>query len=240
MRNLLASLRDIFSPKRVETPARPTSRRRIRENRKRLRNRRIKAILAGGLVFGVGATATVAAWTDTETSKGSFEAGRFNIELSVDGTAWTSNPSMVFSAGNMYPGSKVYAKVFVKTTSNTTMKGDVKVSGGGIDSPGTGIGNSLAYRAVTQATTVAGIKSFNCNGDSFPGVSGPPYVLGGAARIALKTGVESGSTQSLSSAAESVQAYCFEVALPDTTPSGAQGSKADHTWTWKATSVQGG
>lgn len=238
MCNLLASLHDIFSPRRVDTSARPTSRRRTRENRKRLRNRRIKAILAGGLVFGVGATATVAAWTDTETANGSFAAGRFNIELSVDGTAWTSNPSMVFNAGNMYPGSKVYAKVLVKTTSNTTMKGDVKVSGGGIGSPGTGIGNSLAYRAVTQATTVGGMNGFTCGEASFTG--SPQYVLGGASRIPLKTGVESGSTQSLSSAAASVQAYCFEVALPDTTPNDAQGSTANHTWTWKATSVQGG
>ena len=236
MHNLVVSLRDIFSLRRVDSSARPTSRRRIRENRKRLRNRRIKAILAGGLVFGIGATATVAAWTDTETANGSFAAGRFNIELSVDGENWTNNPTMTFNATNMYPGATVYAKVFVKTTSNTTMKGDVKVSGSGIDNPGAGIGNTLTYRAVTSSTTVGGMKGFTCGEASFTG--SPTYVLGGAARIPLKTGVESGSTQSLSSAAGSVQAYCFEVALPDTTPSAAQGSTADHTWTWKATSVQ--
>lgn len=238
MRNLLASLRDILSPRRVDNSARPASRRRIRENRKRLRNRRVKAILAGGLVFGVGATATVAAWTDTETSQGEFAAGRFNIELSVDGTNYTSNPTMTFNATNMYPGAKVYAKVFVKTTSNTTMKGDVKVSGGGISNPGTGVGNTLAYRAVTSSTTVGGTGSYSCNDASFTG--SPTYALGGATRIPLKTGVESGSTQSLSAAAASVQAYCFEVALPDTTPNDAQGSTAIHTWTWKATSVQDG
>lgn len=205
--------------------------------RHQLRNRRIKAILAGGLVFGVGATATVAAWTDSENAESSFTAGRFDIEVSVDGKNWTSSPTMTFDAGNMFPGAKAYAKVFVRTSSTTTMNGTVKVSGGGITNPGTTIGASLAYRAVTQSTTTSGMGSVTCTENSFTG--SPTYVLGTASRIPLKTAITSGSTQSLSKQATSVQAYCFEVVLPETTPNAAQGSTATHTWTWNAESVAG-
>ncbi|UWF76726.1 MULTISPECIES: SipW-dependent-type signal peptide-containing protein [Microbacterium] len=53
-----------------------TRTRRGRREARRLRFRRIQALLAGGLVLGVGAAATLAAWNDTEHGSATFTAGR--------------------------------------------------------------------------------------------------------------------------------------------------------------------
>ena len=66
------------------------TRRGLREA-KRLRLRRIRAILAGGLVLGVGAAATLAAWNDSEYGAATFTAGRFDIVGSTDGTTFASH-----------------------------------------------------------------------------------------------------------------------------------------------------
>ena len=133
-----SSLRRLFSTGRAPDDARPVSRRQMRQ-RQQMRGRRIKAILAGGLVFGVGATATVAAWTDSETADGSFKAGTFNIELSIN-DQWTSDNEMTFDSAPMFPGSKVYAPVFVRTSPSTSIDGDLTVKGNGIGSP-----NAMAH-----------------------------------------------------------------------------------------------
>ena len=46
------------------------------------RNRKgiIRAILAGGIVLGVGAAVTLAAWNASEFATGTFQAGTFTIE----------------------------------------------------------------------------------------------------------------------------------------------------------------
>lgn len=200
--------------------------------RRRLRNRRIKAILAGGLVFGVGATATVAAWTDTEEASGSFEAGRFNIELSVDGTDWTNTRTMTFNAGSMYPGQKVYAPVFVRTTSTTSIGGEVTVSGGGIQNPNA-FASALTYRAVARTSSGTG-----CDANSFPGPG--TVIFGEDGGVALSSRPTAAATQELESAGAAVQAYCFEVTLPTNAPNEAQGLSTSHTWTFTAESTTPG
>ena len=50
-----------------------------------LRSRKVRAILAGGLVLGLGAAVTLAAWNDSEFAKGTFTSGSLNIQGSVDG-----------------------------------------------------------------------------------------------------------------------------------------------------------
>lgn len=240
MRMPSESPRGFLRQGRDSSQARPESRRQIRRRRTKLRNRRIKAVLAGGLVFGIGATATVASWTDTEVADGSFEAGTFNIELSVDGQ-WSNTREMKFQATSMFPGSKVYAPVFVRTTPGTTMDGALSVSGEGIGGSPTGIGQSLTYRAVTRS--IATTDGFTCNADSFN--ASDPFVFGTAsARIPLRdpaTGkATSGKPQEIKAAGGSVQAYCFEVLLPENTPNSAQGTEADHTWTFDAESIAPG
>lgn len=202
--------------------------------RRRLRSRRIKAILAGGLVFGVGTTATVAAWTDTEEASSSFKAGTFNIELSIDGQ-WTSTNQMTFDSAPMFPGSKVYAPVFVRTSPDTTIGGALTVKGKGIGSPNA-MANALVYRAVTQKITSDEVDEFDCVAGSFTGSA--TYAFGGASStVGLNSPITSPNEPTLDSAGGSIQAYCFEVSLPSNASTNAQGQPATHTWTFEADSV---
>ena len=220
---------DPNSSERVSEQTRSVSRRR------KLRNRRVKAILAGGLVFGIGATATLAAWTDTEQATGEFKAGTFATDLAVDGQ-WSSSTQMTFNATGMYPGSKVYAPVFVRTTPSTTMDGTVSVSSVGATGSTSGIAGSLEYRAVTTSLAAGGASGFTCNATTF--TSSATYVFGGAsATTPLKTAGTGTGKQSLKSTSGSVQAYCFEVTLPASTPNAAQGTTASNVWKFNSESV---
>ena len=60
---------------------------------KDLRRRRIYAVLAGGLVLGVGTAVTLAAWNDSEFAKSTFTAGSFVFQGSTDGTAFADHAS---------------------------------------------------------------------------------------------------------------------------------------------------
>lgn len=216
---------------RVSNVTRSDSRRRKQQreqSRRHLRNRRIKAVLAGGLVFGIGAAATMAAWTDTEQASGSFKAGTFNIDLSVDGTNWNNTSTMTFNATGMYPGSKVYAPVFIRTTPDTTIDGDLKISTAGATGTASGIAGSLVYRAVTASYTSGG---FTCNATTFNG--SPTYVY--SASTPLNNSNAGAGTQVVEKTSGSVRAYCFEVTLPTNAPSAVQGTNASKTWTFTAT-----
>ena len=233
MRSLLPTLRKFFSSRRLSEDADPVSRRQLSQ-RRQLRGRRIKAILAGGLVFGVGATATVAAWTDSETADGSFNAGTFDIELSIDGE-WTTTNEMTFDTAPMFPGSKVYAPVFVRTSPDTTIGGDLTVKGNGIGSPNA-MANALVYRAVTRTITPEEVEGFTCASGSFS--ASATYAFGGASgAVGLKFPITSANEPTLEAVGGSVQAYCFEVSLPNDASSDAQGLSASHTWTFDAESV---
>ena len=80
------------------------------------RHRRTRALLAGGLVLGLGAAGTLAAWSDSEFAFGTFNAGQFNIQGSTDGSSWSDHftangAGLTFTTGfsAMQPGTTYYA-----------------------------------------------------------------------------------------------------------------------------------
>lgn len=98
------------------------------------RSHRIRALLAGGVVLGVGAAVTLAAWNDSEFAKGSFAAGSFNLEGSLDNSTYAEHDTsggaaVVFDSttysGNISPGDVLYKPFWVRldqaTTSDATM-----------------------------------------------------------------------------------------------------------------------
>ncbi|HJE91202.1 MAG TPA: SipW-dependent-type signal peptide-containing protein [Dietzia timorensis] len=94
------------------------------DQQNRDRNRKRKALLAGGLVLGIGAAATLAAFTDGEFANGTFSTGSFGIEGSTtaDGTfaehassGGAATLSFTTSATNMTPGDTIYAPYFIRT-----------------------------------------------------------------------------------------------------------------------------
>lgn len=213
-------------------PARTSSNKLGRASRRRLR--KVRALLAAGLVFGIGASATLAAWTDTEYSSAEFTAGVFAIEASVDGV-WNNTAEMTFNAQSMYPGATVYAPAFIRTSPDSTIGAEIITTGGGISS-NTGIAAALEYRAVTTTLTSGSPSTYTCTADMFS--AGAQYLFGSSSTwVKLKDATTATSKQTALPAGGNVVAYCFQVRLPTATPNSAQGTSATHTWTWDAQSI---
>lgn len=97
--------------------------------RRRRRSRMVRAILAGGLVLGIGAAVTLAAWNDSEYATGTFTAGRFNLEGSAtNGTTFTEHATsgtaapltFIVNPLTLSPGDVVYAPFAVRLDTTTT------------------------------------------------------------------------------------------------------------------------
>ena len=204
-----------------------TTRRALRETR-RLRSRRIRAILAGGLVFGVGAAATLAAWNDSEYGAATFTAGSFDIVGSTTGIApFASHPAGTPAAlsfttpfGALAPGNTVYALYSVKTSA-TSVQGNVRVTVG--STGGSGLATYMTYGLKTIVGTT-------CDSSTYAG--GTTVVADGAA---LSVGAASG--QMLLAAGGSQINYCFAVTLKPEAPNAAQSLTAVQTWLILGTST---
>ncbi|RXZ51191.1 hypothetical protein ESP57_05295 [Agromyces fucosus] len=115
------------------------------------RRRKVSAILAGGLVLGVGAAITLAAWNDSEFATGTFGSGQFGIEGSTDGTAFSSSPTspgktLAFEvdADALAPGDTVYAPFAVQLEAGSTNAAGVQIEALGADP----ISADLTYRLI--------------------------------------------------------------------------------------------
>lgn len=176
-------------------------------------------------MLGVGAAITLAAWNDSEFATGEFEAGAFNLEGSLDGTAYAEHASeaaaapLSFSvdASNLSPGDSVSAPFAVRLDAATTYDAGVVVDQSGT----TGTVSGLTY----ELTTTDG---FGCDS--------------GAASSLVDAGTAVGSTAAsgdfdLVSGAAGVDGtpvnLCFTVTAGDDL---VQGQSATATWEFLAES----
>jgi predicted ribosomally synthesized peptide with SipW-like signal peptide len=199
---------------------------------KRLRSRRIRALLAGGLVFGVGAAMTLAAWNDSEYATATFTAGKFDIVGSTDGSNFSNhNPSgspstsaatLSFSVpvAAMAPGNTTYALFSVKTT-NPSVAGTVLLTSS--STAGTGLGTYLKYGVKT-------ITGTTCTAATYAASTSVVIADG----TALTTGAAASQVVAANGGAQ--VNYCFAVTLPSATPNAAQGLTAIQTWQLQGTS----
>lgn len=197
---------------------------------------RVRALLAGSLVLGVGATLTLAAWTDTEQARGTFAASTFGIVGSASSTApapentftdysVTATPAaLAFTApfDTMSPGTTVYARFAVKTTAATNVTGKVALSAAA--GAGSGLGPYLKYGVKVIPSTST------CTAASFAASSTVIVAEGSALTVA------GSNPQALAAAGSSTVPYCFAVTLPTGTANAAQGLTSTATWTFTATS----
>lgn len=198
------------------------------------RNRRkILAVLAGGLVLGVGAAITLAAWNDSEFATGTFTAGSFNLEGSTtSATAGFSNHNVTkgdtaaalsFSApfSNLTPGDVVYAPFWVRLDSTTTNNATLVASTGtGTGANATNVSYSvyaIAPAATCDATATTGTLVAS-------GADLTSFTAGSS--VALTKGASAGT-------AGTATQLCFVVTAK---ASLAQGSAATGTWSFTATS----
>lgn len=201
------------------------------------RNRKRKALLAGGLVLGLGAAVTLAAWSDSEFAFGEFNTGTFNIEGSVDGTeaAYNDSPTadgdeltFVLASENMAPGQTVYAPYWIRTDAPTTLNGNVwhsSVTATGALTP------HLTYRMASNAAT--------CNAEAnFDWVSTSTAVSG---TTPTRTNVELNHGADASTAGTPIQ-VCIEVTLADAPDAISALDTSEPTrvvWGWSAESIDG-
>ncbi|SDS26309.1 SipW-cognate class signal peptide [Brevibacterium siliguriense] len=144
----------------------------------RRRRRKLLAITSGGIVLGIGAAVTLAAWTDREAAKGDFASGSFALESSLDGANFTdtsgAGDALVLTfddmAENLSPtdtASSVYAiRLDRSSTYSASVSGAVEATGSAADnlsysvqrvsdiSGGTPVGGALVSAEPVTSTNV--------------------------------------------------------------------------------------
>jgi predicted ribosomally synthesized peptide with SipW-like signal peptide len=195
---------------------------------------RLRAILAGALVLGVGASVTLASWNDSETATATLTAGRFDVVGSIDGGVFGQHPTSSAAAlsfplpvSGMGPGMTSYALFSVKTA-NPSVAGTVALSAASTNNTsGTGLGASLTYGVKSIASGAAGA----CTAASF--AAGTTVVAPGSALTASQA---AGSTLPVSANGAAQVNYCFAVTMPSTVDNSAQGKTSTPIWTFTAVS----
>lgn len=187
--------------------------------RKRRRSRMIRAILAGGLVLGVGTAVTLAAWNDSEFVTSTFGSGAFGLQGAIADSATPTNFSdhatqgtaaniatYSLDAANLSPNSTTTAPYAVRLKPGTTLDGTVNVYV--TSATGTIIPNlswsiypqsawgcsTLTGAVASQTTTASGVTSTG----SFGVVKGTPVSAAGVVRnlcIAVTTSGSLGEGQ---------------------------------------------
>jgi predicted ribosomally synthesized peptide with SipW-like signal peptide len=200
---------------------------------------RARALLAGGLVLGVGAVMTYASWTDTEYASGSFGASVFAIESSVDGgTTWAEHPTapgatLSFAAAGMSPTDVRFASIGVRTTQASvggalTLAAPSATRVSADPNPGVFLADSLQYRVYRSATSA-------CGSSSTPAVSAD-WIVGSASTYAALSAAGGQSTPLAAATAGTPTYFCFQVVLPAGAPNTLQGKSTDVTWQFQAVS----
>jgi len=190
--------------------------------------RKIFAIAAGGAALGIGVSATLAAWTDTEWVFGGDGAGgpgigtsTFSIQQNTvapfaAGT-WTDeadNPGgeIVFGpdALDLSPGDPVFAPVALRTSA-TSVAGDVELQPAVPAAAVTTVDPAGLLFAALEVRVVTDDAPFTCDATAFSGLPTAPTLIADGPLAA--TG--GNAVQALAAASGSTQYYCFEIELPD-------------------------
>lgn len=214
--------------------------RRAMREAKRIRSRRIRAVLAGGLVFGVGAAMTLAAWNDSEYATATFTAGRFDIAGATNGSTFTSHPtageaaalSFAVAPTAMAPGTTTYA-LFSVRTANPSVAGTLQLTAG--TPGGTGLAPYLTYgvRLVPTAAT----PSQSCTAATYAAASAASSVIVADGSALTANGAATTTVPQVVTANAGNQLnYCVAVTLPTTAVNAAQGLTMTQTWQIQGTS----
>lgn len=208
---------------------------------KSIRKRKVRALLAGGLVLGIGAAVTLAAWTDNVWGTSEFSTGdtAWNLQgnFTADGAAagwdeYATQPAagtmlFPFPALQLTPGDTVFAPVGLRVEEANQYGAAVQLLGARTDAgavPTTGLTPRLTYSVSTISTASACTTGATVSGDIVP------------AGTALTAGTAPGAIP-LPDTGAAVQ-LCFAVTLPSTEGLDAAGlTTGDLYWQFAGTSV---
>lgn len=193
-------------------------------------SRKVKALLAGGVVLGVGAAVTLAAWTDQEWAQGIFSTGSFNIESSADGDEFNDHESqddaatLAFDlpgAADITPGETLAAPFVLRLAADSDYDAVVDLT---TAAPAGDNVENLSY-SITQVASV-GDCVVEAEGDSIVSDNDLDSVSGADSfTLATGSGGEPGVPVTL----------CFEVTAADGLE---QGQETTARWQFTGTSVE--
>lgn len=193
---------------------------------RRWHSRRVRALLACGLVLGIGATITLAAWNSSEFAQGTFSAGTFSLVGSTDGTAFASNSSVdspatlgfTANVSDLAPSDTAYAPFAVELAAGTTDSAVVTLT----NAATSGTISNLTYSLIEPS-------SFGCSSST----TGTTLVAAGTALGSVPGTVTFDLAPGTGGAAGAPVDLCFEV----TAGSGlVQGQTGTTTWQFQGVS----
>lgn len=192
------------------------------------RSPKARALLAGGLVLGVGAAITLAAWNDSEFARGTFTAGTFNMVGSTDGTTYAEHatvgaPAMLAFTVNptlLAPGDVVYAPFAVRLDAATTNAAVVTIS------------NAATSGTVANLTyTLLKPTAWGCSASTTAGVDGTTELVPATATVGT---VPASTTFNLATGTPGASVFlCFKVTAGALITQGQTGTA---TWQFAAVS----
>ncbi len=216
------------------------------------RSGKVRAILASGLVLGVGAAFTLAAWTDNEWVFGGAGPGNDtpgtknygmeqNTVVPPGEAVWTDQGSpnggrldFTIKAASMLPGDTVYApfqlRAKVKSETLTVTLAEARQADGAVEPTNSStLYNALRYRAWV------GVKAENCDADGLKTGEGVSVLVGPGTGAGLPLNtlgadpftLPAGSTAGAAGAAVDL---CFAMTLPANADATLQGKNVVPLW----------
>lgn len=174
------------------------------------RSVQIKAILSMGILVGLGAVSTLAAWTGTATATTSITAARVSLGVGATaGNATSASYSVPVSSVSWYPGVSAAAVVVVKNTSTVSLPYSIK--GSITESGGLELGKAMNVVVKTGATVSGTAPAATCSGGTTLVTKAAGSAFG--ADVARPT-----------LAADASETLCVQYSLPATAANNLQGA----------------
>lgn len=178
------------------------------------RSVRIRALLASGMVLGLGAVGTLAAWTDESTATATFSAGSLDLKLGSlpEGPFTDSVALTTLDMAAMYPGASKAGMLSLSNSGTVPLAYTLAGTAGG------DLGSALTVSIFAGGTATNDASTGTCSGTLLGSAELP---LAGTLISAART-LPAASTESL----------CLLVKLPATAPNTLQGTTTTATFTF--------
>ncbi|WP_307794402.1 SipW-dependent-type signal peptide-containing protein [Arthrobacter cavernae] len=212
---------------------------------------KVRALLAGGLVLGIGAAFTLAAWTDNEWVFGQSDNGggpgtkTYHMEQNtwtgaagID--AWSDQGSkdggaltFAVNADKLVPGATVYAPMQLRAAAGSEAL-TATLAEGVQSAPADAVTNSTAlYGALTyEAKKLVGKAS--CNAAGFAGAGTTLVAASSALTASSAVAIDLPAGADATTAGSGVD-VCFAITLPAGAASSLQGLKTVPLWRFTST-----
>lgn len=209
-----------------------------------------RALLAGGLVLGLGAAATLAAWTDNEwvfggsgngdgTGPGTPGTGIYKMEQNTwTGTAGTANwveepaangGALTFTVQpeKLVPGKTVYSPLQLRAAAGSEAL-DVSLAEGIQSALNRGADNSPDLYAALRYGLYKGVTKASCEAGDVSG--GQVVVSANSVLTATSTATFPLAVGTIATAAGAPENLCFALTLPSSAPDSLQGLNTVPVW----------